>query len=83
MRVHGDRGAQIALTAGPSTSLRSGRDDKLVLGATLILEGAPVLQQNCHPDRSEAAVELFSRLPDKQSKGLTTICGQAFQTAQT
>jgi hypothetical protein len=35
-------------TAGPSTPLRSGRDDNFVVEPTL------VIPMNCHPDRSEA-----------------------------
>jgi hypothetical protein len=44
-------------TAGPSTALRSGRDDNSVGSLTairLIAFGDISLQQNCHPDRSEA-----------------------------
>ncbi len=44
-------------TAGPSTALRSGRDDNSVrpLAALLLaVLGAISLQQNCHPDRSAA-----------------------------
>src|ERR1700733_4989557 len=42
-------------TAGPSTALRSGRDDNSVGPLTAIrltAFGAISLQQNCHPDRS-------------------------------
>ena len=44
-------------TAGPSTTLRSGRDDNSAGPLTLIrliAFGAISLQQNCHPDRSVA-----------------------------
>jgi hypothetical protein len=44
-------------TAGPSTALRSGRDDNSVGPLTAIrltAFGAISVQQNCHPDRSAA-----------------------------
>jgi hypothetical protein len=41
-------------TAGPSTSLRSGRDDNFVEAETDATKHLLPLQQNCHPDRSVA-----------------------------
>jgi hypothetical protein len=44
-------------TAGPSTTLRSGRDDNSVGPLTAVRLTASVaitLRQNCHPDRSVA-----------------------------
>jgi hypothetical protein len=43
-------------TAGPSTTLRSGRDDNFVVLYCPIPIGieATSLQRNCHPDRSAA-----------------------------
>jgi hypothetical protein len=40
-------------TAGPSTALRSGRDDNSVAGQVLSRLSFAA-QQNCHPDRSVA-----------------------------
>jgi hypothetical protein len=43
-----------ARTTGPSTSLRSGRDDNSVETAIDATEQKWTPQQNCHPDRSVA-----------------------------
>ena len=42
--------------AGPSTTLRSGRDDNFVMQLAHILDkrNTASLQMNCHPDRSAA-----------------------------
>src|ERR1700677_2899444 len=42
-------------TAGPSTTLRSGRDDKFVLGTGIL-----VRKSTCHPDRSVAEPAVLS-----------------------
>jgi hypothetical protein len=39
-------------TAGPSTSLRYGRDDNSVAGSTTVPSHLFRPLQNCHPDRS-------------------------------
>jgi len=49
-RAH-DRGRE---TAGPSTALRSGRDDNSVAGLGCVPVHVLRVSQNCHPDRSEA-----------------------------
>jgi hypothetical protein len=41
-------------TAGPSTSLRYGRDDNSVAGSTTVPSHLFRSLQNCHPDRSVA-----------------------------
>jgi hypothetical protein len=50
-----DSGTQIALTAGPSTTLRSGRDDKFVLKSMISHDNCPscnkiVIPTGAHPD---------------------------------
>ena len=41
-------------TAGPSTALRSGRDDNSIAGVKYFTLKLVRTQHNCHPDRSEA-----------------------------
>jgi len=41
-------------TAGPSTSLRYGRDDNYVAGSTTVPSHLFRSLHNCHPDRSVA-----------------------------
>ena len=41
-------------TAGPSTALRSGRDDNSIAGVKYFTLKLLRTQHNCHPDRSEA-----------------------------
>jgi len=50
--------------AGPSTALRSGRDDNFVMRFTYILEENPTfLRMNCHPDRSAAGFPATQHSP--------------------
>jgi len=52
-------------TAGPSTPLRSGRDDNSVAAGIDSTEQSFTSQQNCHPDRSAAQWrDLLHLFPD-------------------
>jgi hypothetical protein len=62
-------------TAGPSTSLRYGRDDNSVAGSTTVPSHLFPPLQNCHPDRSAAkgrdpqcALRLSQIFPRSQSR---------------
>jgi hypothetical protein len=49
-------------TAGPSTTLRSGRDDNSVAGSTTVSSHRFRSLQNCHPEPERTRISYFALL---------------------